>query len=57
MGSPEPEIGELRFQAADFISYPLSNPLLCSAFPGRIGTAQSRLKIFVVLPRAGVEDR
>jgi hypothetical protein len=56
MGSLKPEIRELRFKAADFISYPLSILLPCGAFPGRIGTAQPRLKIFDVLPRADVED-
>ena len=57
MGSPKPEIGGLWFKAADIISYPLSILLPCGAFPGRMGTAQSRLKIFVVLPQADVEDR
>jgi hypothetical protein len=56
MGSPKPELWEPRFKAADIISYPLSIPLPCGAFPGKIGTVQSRLKIFVVLSKADVED-
>jgi hypothetical protein len=55
--SSNSEPGEPRFKAADFISYPLSIPLPCGAFPGKMGTAQSRLKIPVLLSRADVEDR
>jgi hypothetical protein len=54
---PNSEQGEPRFKAADFISCPLSIPLPCGAFPGRIGTAQSLVPIFVIAPRAKVEDR
>ena len=57
MVSPNPEPGEPRFKTADIISYPLSILLPCGVFPGRISSAQFRWKIFVVLPRAGLEDR